>query len=132
MGLRRCEQEGITKTVVAALCDNQRARARVCTSGITLACVLLWVVLGLDVANNAILMTTDYQGRNTGEAFVLFGNKDDSERALEKNRETIGHRWEKYDDGDDPNWLLLLLGGRGGGDGVVAVGGGCGRRCGGA
>ena len=37
-------------------------------------------------------MTTDFQGRSSGEAFVQFSNKDDAERALDKNRQNIGHR----------------------------------------
>ncbi len=40
-------------------------------------------------------MTTDYQGRSSGEAFVQFVSRDHAERALEKNRESIGHRWGK-------------------------------------
>ncbi len=52
-----------------------------------------WVVLGLDITHDGILMTTDYQGRSSGEAFVHFTSRDHAERALEKNKETIGHRW---------------------------------------
>lgn len=53
----------------------------------------LWVILGLDITPNGILLTTDYQGRSSGEAYVQFGNKEDAERALEKNKESIGRRW---------------------------------------
>ncbi len=49
----------------------------------------------MDITNNGILMTTDYQGRSSGEAFVQFVSRDHAERALEKNRESIGHRWGK-------------------------------------
>ena len=38
-------------------------------------------------------MTTDQQGRSSGEAFVQFKNKDDVERALERNKQSIGRRW---------------------------------------
>ena len=50
-------------------------------------------ILGLEITPNGILMTTDYQGRSSGEAFVQFKNKGFAERALEKNKESIGHRW---------------------------------------
>ena len=50
-------------------------------------------ILGLEITPNGILMTTDYQGRSSGEAFVQFRNKGFAERALEKNKESIGHRW---------------------------------------
>ena len=43
---------------------------------------------------NGITLPTDYQGRRTGEAYVQFVNKDVAERALEKHKEKIGHRWE--------------------------------------
>ena len=52
----------------------------------------LCVVLGLDITNNGILLTTNYQGRATGEAFVQFANRDHVEEALKKNKESIGHR----------------------------------------
>ena len=47
----------------------------------------------MEITPNGILMTTDYQGRSSGEAFVQFRNKGFAERALEKNKESIGHRW---------------------------------------
>ena len=50
-------------------------------------------ILGMEITPNGILMTTDYQGRSSGEAFVQFKNKGFAERALEKNKESIGHRW---------------------------------------
>ena len=53
---------------------------------------ILWVVLGLDITNNGILLTTDFQGRASGEAFVQFASKDHTEKALEKNKQSMGHR----------------------------------------
>ena len=46
----------------------------------------------MEITNNGILMTTDYQGRSSGEAYVQFASKSDAERALEKNKQSIGHR----------------------------------------
>ena len=62
-----------------------------------LAPSLGWVsplILGLDICYDGILLTTDYQGRSSGEAFVRFSNRTSAERALERNKERIGHRWE--------------------------------------
>jgi hypothetical protein len=53
----------------------------------------LWVVLGLEITNNGILLTTDYQGRASGEAFVQFVSDEHTEKALEKNKQSMGHRW---------------------------------------
>ena len=50
------------------------------------------LILGMEISNNGILMTTDYQGRSSGEAYVQFASKNDAERALEKNMKSIGHR----------------------------------------
>jgi len=38
----------------------------------------------------------DRRGRATGEAFVQFESQDDTEQALGRNREKIGHRWVSY------------------------------------
>ena len=46
----------------------------------------------MDITNNGVLLTTDYQGRSSGEAFVQFTTKEFVEKALEKNKECIGHR----------------------------------------
>ena len=51
-----------------------------------------WAILGMEITNNGILMTSDYQGRSSGEAYVQFSSKNDAERALEKNKQSIGHR----------------------------------------
>ena len=61
----------------------------------------------MEITPNGILMTTDYQGRSSGEAFVQFRNKGFAERALEKNKESIGHRWgrkEGTQDGKKAGW----------------------------
>ena len=51
-----------------------------------------WAILGMEITNNGILMTSDYQGRSSGEAYVQFSSKEDGEKALEKNKQSIGHR----------------------------------------
>lgn len=35
----------------------------------------------------------DRRGRATGEAFVQFESQEDTEQALGRNRQKIGHRW---------------------------------------
>ncbi|KAF2353247.1 RNA recognition motif domain [Trinorchestia longiramus] len=48
---------------------------------------------GLEVVPNGIAQPTDYQGRTTGEAFVQFVDKETAERAHEKHKEKIAHRY---------------------------------------
>merc|ERR1712001_709402 len=48
---------------------------------------------GMEITNNGILMTSDYQGRSSGEAYVQFAEKGDVDKALEKNKQSIGHRY---------------------------------------
>jgi hypothetical protein len=62
-------------------------------------------VLGLDMSHNGILLVTDNMGRSSGEAFVHFANRDAAERALEKNKDTIGTRWGIV--GRKPGWHLV-------------------------
>lgn len=58
-----------------------------------------WVKLelkfqGLEIRNgtNGIYIVNDGRGRPTGEAFVQFSNSEDTDLAMKKNREKIGHR----------------------------------------
>lgn len=53
-----------------------------------------WV--GLEIVPNGIMLPTDYNGRSTGEAYVQFVNKDVAEKALQKHKEKIGHRWGSW------------------------------------
>lgn len=39
-----------------------------------------------------ILIVMDRRGRATGEAFVQFETQEDTEQALKRNRDKIGHR----------------------------------------
>lgn len=50
-----------------------------------------WV--GLEIVPNGISLPTDYTGRSTGEAYVQFVNKEVAEKALQKHKDKIGHRW---------------------------------------
>lgn len=45
---------------------------------------------------NGITLLTDYSGRSSGEAYVQFVSKEVAEKALQKHREKIGHRWGDY------------------------------------
>ncbi|XP_056643648.1 heterogeneous nuclear ribonucleoprotein H-like [Diorhabda carinulata] len=48
---------------------------------------------GLEIVPNGITLLTDYSGRSSGEAYVQFVNREVAEKALQKHRETIGHRY---------------------------------------
>jgi heterogeneous nuclear ribonucleoprotein F/H len=48
----------------------------------------------LEIRNSkeGIHIVVDNKGRSTGEAFVQFTSPEDTEKALKKNRDKIGHR----------------------------------------
>ncbi|XP_032791605.1 heterogeneous nuclear ribonucleoprotein H2 isoform X1 [Daphnia magna] len=48
---------------------------------------------GLEIVPNGITLPTDYSGRSTGEAYIQFATSALAERALEKHKEKIGHRY---------------------------------------
>jgi heterogeneous nuclear ribonucleoprotein F/H len=48
---------------------------------------------GLEIVPNGISLLTDYTGRSTGEAYVQFVNKEVAEKALQKHKDKIGHRY---------------------------------------
>lgn len=71
---------------------------------------------GLDVNFDGILMTTDYQGRSSGEAYVRFRSRDQAEQALERNKQSIGHRYiEIFRSSNSEASRAALMGGNGGG-----------------
>ncbi len=56
----------------------------------------LWVdVTGMAIAPGGILIVTDHLGRAAGDGFVQFTSPDLVDRALEKHKEKIGHRWDE-------------------------------------
>lgn len=72
--------------------------------------VSMWLVgLGLEIVPNGIILPTDNTGRSTGEAYVLFINKDVAEKALQKHKEKIGHRWGYITGGRGRDMLGLVL-----------------------
>ena len=57
--------------------------------------LLGWVhSAGLEIVPNGITLLHDPQGRTTGDAYVQFSAPDLADRALQKHKERIGHRWE--------------------------------------
>ena len=61
---------------------------------------------------NGITVMTDYNGRKTGEAYVQFVDKESTEKALQKHREKIGHRWVGFltigpSVGRSAGWVIL-------------------------
>lgn len=56
--------------------------------------MMMLVSAGLQLNKDQdVHIVTDNRGRASGEAFVRFGNLEDTEKALKRNREKIGHRW---------------------------------------
>ncbi|CAH1724269.1 heterogeneous nuclear ribonucleoprotein F-like [Aphis gossypii] len=48
---------------------------------------------GLEMTSDGITIATDFTGRSTGEAFVQFVDRENAEKALQKHKEKIGHRY---------------------------------------
>lgn len=46
---------------------------------------------------DGIHIVLDSRGNTTGEAYVQFVSAEDTEKALKKNRDKIGHRWVVWD-----------------------------------
>lgn len=47
----------------------------------------------LNIAENGITIVTNSRGKNSGEAYVQFTSQEEADKALEKDRELIGHRY---------------------------------------
>jgi hypothetical protein len=61
------------------------------------------------IAPGGILIVTDHMGRAAGDGFVQFTSPDLVDRALEKHKEKIGHRWEELSGA--PLWAIDRLAG---------------------
>ncbi|XP_003745268.1 heterogeneous nuclear ribonucleoprotein F [Galendromus occidentalis] len=48
---------------------------------------------GLEIVPNGIVIPVDFNGRTAGDAYVQFASKEAAEKALEKHKERIGHRY---------------------------------------
>ena len=54
---------------------------------------VVWVVwAGLEIKMNGIQLMIDSGGRSSGEAYVQFVTRDHTEKALGRDKQTIGHR----------------------------------------
>ncbi len=68
---------------------------------------------GLEIVPNGITLLQDQQGRTTGDAYVQFASQELAEKAQQKHKEKIGHRWEAgpvgshyfTGGGPGPGWL---------------------------
>lgn len=54
---------------------------------------VVFIVVGLEIVANGIVIPVDFNGRTAGDAYVQFATKEAAEKALEKHKERIGHRW---------------------------------------
>ncbi|XP_015260446.1 PREDICTED: G-rich sequence factor 1-like [Cyprinodon variegatus] len=48
---------------------------------------------GLNIAENGITILSNNRGRNSGQAYVQFSSQEEASKALQKDRELIGHRY---------------------------------------
>uniref|UniRef100_A0A0B7ASE6 RRM domain-containing protein n=1 Tax=Arion vulgaris TaxID=1028688 RepID=A0A0B7ASE6_9EUPU len=91
--VNRSEMEWMVKR--AGSSDN-KADAVVKLRGLPFGCSkeeIAQFFTGLEIVPNGIMLPEDRQGRSTGEAFVQFASSQIAERALEKHKERIGHRY---------------------------------------
>lgn len=51
---------------------------------------------GLEIASNGIQLLVDNRGRSSGEAYVQFTSKEQSQKALALDRGLIGHRQANF------------------------------------
>lgn len=49
---------------------------------------------GLKITKDDITLPQDHDGKSTGEAYVQFSSKEDAQKALERHKQEIGHRWD--------------------------------------
>ncbi|XP_072051255.1 heterogeneous nuclear ribonucleoprotein F-like isoform X2 [Amphiura filiformis] len=78
----------------------------------------------LEIVANSITFLQDNQLRNTGEAYVQFASKEIAEKALEKNKQTMGHRYIEIfrSNQDEVMQAKRMSGYRGGGGGFMGGG----------
>ncbi|BFZ17811.1 hypothetical protein BsWGS_20848 [Bradybaena similaris] len=93
----RSEMEWMVKRAGAGVAQNQgMTDAVVKLRGLPFGCSkeeIAHFFAGLEIVPNGIMLPEDRQGRSTGEAFVQFASPAIAERALEKHKERIGHRY---------------------------------------
>ena len=53
-------------------------------------------ISGLEISQDGIVLARNGDGRVTGEAYVLFSDEDNFQRAMTRNREHIGKRYEFF------------------------------------
>lgn len=93
----------------AAAVDESRAVVMIMVMMWMMMMLMIWRrqhhTTGLQLNKDQdVHIVMDNRGRASGEAFVRFGNLDDTEKALKRNREKIGHRWV-----NDLHLVLVLL-----------------------
>ncbi|XP_027133260.1 G-rich sequence factor 1 [Larimichthys crocea] len=86
------DAEVILKNAVHVPADDGVVRLR----GLPYSCTesdIVQFFSGLDIVENGITIVTDYQRRNTGEAFVQFSSQQEADEALQRDRDVIGNRY---------------------------------------
>lgn len=95
--VERTEMEWMIKRAGAGVAQNQgMSDAVVKLRGLPFGCSkeeIAQFFTGLEIVPNGIMLPEDRQGRSTGEAFVQFASPEIAERAMDKHKERIGHRY---------------------------------------
>ncbi|XP_061586694.1 G-rich sequence factor 1 [Cololabis saira] len=87
-----CDAEDILKKAAHRPGDEGVVRIR----GVPFSCTeddIVHFFSGLDVVQAGVTMVRDASGRSSGEAFVRFSSQEEADRALQKDRAMMGHRY---------------------------------------
>lgn len=86
------DAETILKKAISTPADDGVVRLRGLPFSSTEADIIAFFS-GLDIVENGVTIITDRQGRNSGEAFVQFSSAEAATKALQRDRDVMGHRY---------------------------------------
>ncbi|XP_075903262.1 G-rich sequence factor 1 isoform X2 [Nelusetta ayraudi] len=86
------DAEAILKKAIPTPADDGVVRLRGLPFSSTEADIIEFFS-GLDIVENGVTIITDRQGRNSGDAFVQFSSPEAATKALQRDRDVMGHRY---------------------------------------